>query len=470
MPLESATYVGDLNSANPTGSDQKQQGDDHIRLVKAALQATFPGLSGRKDRVVSASGSTSVGTTQNSVLVRAAGALTVTLSSAATYGNGFSVRLYAQGGDITLTPNGTDTVNGTDEDPVLQQGNMGVLFCDGTSWYLMVAPAPNLSTLSNITGNTTLTAADFSRIRTAITNDADITLPTSANCRLYGTIRVKSYTTKSIRILRNTSQTIDGASTDVRLPSYEYIELTYVGGNDWVITRKPTSYVGEVRVQADANVQLGWVAIGAAISRTTYSGLFAVCSTTYGPGDGSTTFNPPDGRGRALIGSGTGDQILTISGAATSGNAVTIGANNAWHTGMAVAVTNVSGFTGSLANGSYFIRRFSSTQLKFYTTLAAALQDGTPVTVGGTGGATLTSTLTARLSGEKIGSETLGQHGDAVGAHSHPMNISNVGSDDLQSAGANAWFTSNTNTSNNSPTATSPNMPPSLAIPMMVKT
>lgn len=37
---------------------------------------------------------------------------------------------------------------------------------------------------------------------------------------------------------------------------------------------------------------------GAAISRTTYSALFAITSTTYGPGDGSTTFNIPDLTGR----------------------------------------------------------------------------------------------------------------------------------------------------------------------------
>lgn len=37
---------------------------------------------------------------------------------------------------------------------------------------------------------------------------------------------------------------------------------------------------------------------GQAISRTTYSKLFAIIGTTYGTGDGSTTFNLPDKRGR----------------------------------------------------------------------------------------------------------------------------------------------------------------------------
>lgn len=41
---------------------------------------------------------------------------------------------------------------------------------------------------------------------------------------------------------------------------------------------------------------------GAAVSRTTYAELFTVLSTTYGAGDGSTTFNVPNLKGRAVVG------------------------------------------------------------------------------------------------------------------------------------------------------------------------
>ncbi|OPY83179.1 MAG: Phage Tail Collar Domain protein [Smithella sp. PtaU1.Bin162] len=47
----------------------------------------------------------------------------------------------------------------------------------------------------------------------------------------------------------------------------------------------------------------GWLlCYGQAVSRTTYAALFAIVSTTYGTGDGSTTFNLPDMRGRGFIG------------------------------------------------------------------------------------------------------------------------------------------------------------------------
>jgi len=51
----------------------------------------------------------------------------------------------------------------------------------------------------------------------------------------------------------------------------------------------------------------GWLLCdGAAVSRETYSLLFAEIGTTYGPGDGSTTFNLPDLRGRGIAGQDVG--------------------------------------------------------------------------------------------------------------------------------------------------------------------
>lgn len=46
MPLESATYINSLNSSNPVSTDSVAQADDHIRLIKAAVKATFPNLTG----------------------------------------------------------------------------------------------------------------------------------------------------------------------------------------------------------------------------------------------------------------------------------------------------------------------------------------------------------------------------------------------------------------------------------------
>lgn len=55
---------------------------------------------------------------------------------------------------------------------------------------------------------------------------------------------------------------------------------------------------GTVAHFAASSAPAGWIkANGAAISRTAYAALFAAIGTTYGVGDGSTTFNVPDLRG-----------------------------------------------------------------------------------------------------------------------------------------------------------------------------
>ena len=46
MALESGTYISQLNSSNPTTSDDVAEGDDHFRLIKAVLKNQFSGLTG----------------------------------------------------------------------------------------------------------------------------------------------------------------------------------------------------------------------------------------------------------------------------------------------------------------------------------------------------------------------------------------------------------------------------------------
>jgi len=61
--------------------------------------------------------------------------------------------------------------------------------------------------------------------------------------------------------------------------------------------------VGVVNPFAGATAPSGWLlCYGQAVSRTQYPVLFTTLSTTYGSGDGSTTFNIPDMRGRAVAG------------------------------------------------------------------------------------------------------------------------------------------------------------------------
>jgi microcystin-dependent protein len=86
--------------------------------------------------------------------------------------------------------------------------------------------------------------------------------------------------------------------------------------------------------QGVASGALPWLLCdGSAVSRTTYATLYAVIGTTYGTGDGSTTFDLPDLRGRIPMGAGTGVGGGTSGAAGTppaAGATLTTRANGAW--------------------------------------------------------------------------------------------------------------------------------------------
>lgn len=61
--------------------------------------------------------------------------------------------------------------------------------------------------------------------------------------------------------------------------------------------------IGVILEYAGTTAPTGWLlCYGQAIDRTTYSALFAVIGTTHGAGNGTTTFNVPDHRGRVVAG------------------------------------------------------------------------------------------------------------------------------------------------------------------------
>lgn len=78
--------------------------------------------------------------------------------------------------------------------------------------------------------------------------------------------------------------------------------------------------VGAINAYAGSIAPAGWLLCdGAAISREIYASLFAVIGTTYGVGDGSTSFNLPDLRGRIVA--GKDDMGGVAAGRLTAGSA-----------------------------------------------------------------------------------------------------------------------------------------------------
>jgi microcystin-dependent protein len=110
-----------------------------------------------------------------------------------------------------------------------------------------------------------------------------------------------------------------------RLPNNEWFKVTNKDGD---------GYVEVFKVDADDRVRIpgvvpvgaqllwptttapdGWLLCqGQALSRTTYADLFAVIGTTFGAGDGSTTFNLPDWQGLMPVGRDSSDSDFSYIG------------------------------------------------------------------------------------------------------------------------------------------------------------
>ncbi len=73
--------------------------------------------------------------------------------------------------------------------------------------------------------------------------------------------------------------------------------------------------VGVIKLFGGSNAPDGWLLCdGSAVSRTTYSDLFALIGTAYGEGDGSTTFNLPNIKGKTVVGLDSSDTDFNTIG------------------------------------------------------------------------------------------------------------------------------------------------------------
>ena len=139
--------------------------------------------------------------------------------------------------------------------------------------------------------------------------------------------------------------------------------------------------------------------IGQPISRTTYAALFALIGTTYGPGNGTTTFNLPDKRGRvsAALDSGAGRLTDVVAG---FGDTLGEAGGNQIHTLVASQIptitsgVSVSGSLTGQTNSFLVVQNGSTTGGGSFSIAGSVVNQNIGVSVSGSMSGSATSNNT----------------------------------------------------------------------------
>tara|TARA_B100001964_G_scaffold180209_1_gene199044 strand:- start:193 stop:759 length:567 start_codon:yes stop_codon:yes gene_type:complete len=111
------------------------------------------------------------------------------------------------------------------------------------------------------------------------------------------------------------------------MANYEATKYDFSGANLTGIEGIPT---GTVVPWTAVSIATGFLECdGTAVSRTTYAALFAIVSTTYGVGDGSSTFNLPDLQDNIAMGKSGSKSLASTGGANTTTTTGNVGGSTA---------------------------------------------------------------------------------------------------------------------------------------------
>ena len=145
----------------------------------------------------------------------------------------------------------------------------------------------------------------------AVSTHTDATAAHGATGAVVGTTNTQTLTNKTLTSPKiNENVALTATSTELNLLDGATVSTAEINYLDGVTSNIQTQFdnlvtvpSGVISAFAGSTAPTGWlICDGTAVSRSTYSALFAIVGTTYGSGDGSTTFNLPNLKGRVAVG------------------------------------------------------------------------------------------------------------------------------------------------------------------------
>ncbi|AKZ65595.1 putative tail fiber protein [Sinorhizobium phage phiN3] len=300
--MESPTFTSVMNQTGAAPHYQLEETDTNTvgRVIVSGGQLYIQ------------AGAANTGATSTSGVIRFAGFNNVDVGTFAVRANGNWQAIYHQGNDG----------DGSGLDADLFEGQHGTYYLDAANFTGTLADArlPSSMTGKTFTSNT------------EITGMLTINHATSAEVRLEmnGVLSGRVYRDAGGGlVMRRYNSTTGAAEGYIQITGNGADDLKYNGSTIWhdgnaaLSIANVTGMSGAIMWFARNSAPSGFLkANGAAVSRTTYAALYAAIGTTFGAGDGSTTFNLPDLRGEFIRGwdDGRGIDVSRVFGSAQSAN------------------------------------------------------------------------------------------------------------------------------------------------------
>lgn len=242
---------------------------------------------------------------------------------------------------ITISPNDQDKLyfvvnnsgqsatftQGSGSNVTIANGKQGIIFADGAG---SGAAVNSILTLSD--GDVGTSQLATNAVTTVKITDSNVTTAKIANDAITNA-KMADDSVGSAELIDNSvsasALNISGNGT-----SGQYVGSDGDGSFSYITP--PVAFLsGMIMPYAGTSAPSGWLLLyGQAISRSTYSDLFAVIGVTYGSGNGSTTFNVPDLRGRTVAGQDDmgGSSANRLTGQSGGLNGDTLGASGGTET------------------------------------------------------------------------------------------------------------------------------------------
>lgn len=230
-----------------------------------------------------------------------------------------------------------------------------------------------------------------------------------------------------------TAKIVDNAITTPKIPN-DAITLAKLAA----AIRDSLVPAGVLAPYAGSAAPTGWLLChGQAVNRTTFAALFAVLGTTYGAGDGSTTFNLPDMRGRVVAGKDDmggsaanrliNTRTVSVSTISQTSTTVTVTTTAAHGLDTGDSVT-ISGAGNVIFNGTWTVTSVLRSGTEESRASRVFTFSRTTGEIGAVSGGTVTITIAGGVSGATLGATggaithtlTEGQ----IAAHTHGFDYS----------------------------------------------